>query len=301
MISGYPRDLVGYGSRPPQARWPGGARVAVSVVVNVEEGSERAVIHGDEESENGVNDVIGAEPFAGRDLRVESMFEYGARAGAWRLLRILDEAAVPATVFAVGMAVERHPDLVASFAEAGHEICGHGYRWADYRHIGEATERDHIRRTVAAIETATGARPVGWYTGRTSLNTRRLVVEEGGFLYDSDAYNDDLPYWVQVSGRPHLVLPYSFDTNDMRYVSPAGFGSVEDFVAQVIATFEELYAEGAQAPRMMSIGLHTRLAGRPGRAHALRRVLDHLASHDGVWFARRIDIARHWAEVHPIR
>ena len=199
------------------------------------------------------------------------------------------------------MTVERHPELVAAFAAAGDEICGHGYRWADYRHVDEAIECEHIQRTVAAIEAVTGSRPVGWYTGRTSANTRRLLVAEGGFLYDSDAYNDDLPYWVRVDDRAHLVVPYSFDTNDMRYVSPSGFGSGEDFVSHVTATFDQLYAEGADAPRMMSIGLHTRLAGRPGRARALTRVLEHIASHERVWFARRVDIARHWTQVHPPR
>jgi putative urate catabolism protein len=299
VSGGYPRDLIGYGPKVPQACWPGDARIAVSVVVNVEEGGERNVLHGDDGSESTVNDVIGAEPFAGRDLRVESMFEYGSRAGVWRLQRILAERGTPATILAVGMAVERQPELIAALAAAGHEICGHGYRWIDYRHVDAETERDHIRRTVAAIQAATGCRPVGWYTGRTSPHTRRLLVAEGGFLYDSDDYGDDLPYWATVDGRPHLLIPYSFDVNDMRYVSAGGFASGDDFFSYARDSFDQLYAEGADAPRMMSIGLHTRLAGRPGRARALVRLLDHIAGHEGVWFARRSDIARHWAVHHP--
>ena len=295
MTAAYPRDLAGYGPDVPDPRWPGGARVAVSVVVNLEEGGERSVLHGDDGSESGISDVIGAEPFAGRDLRVESMFDYGARTGIWRLHRLLAERGLPATVFAVGMAVERAPGIVADLAAAGHEICGHGYRWIDYRHVDPAVELDHIRRTVAAIEAATGCRPVGWYTGRTSVHTRRLLVAEGGFRYDSDDYGDDLPYWTDVDGRAHLVLPYTFDVNDMRFVTASGFATGDDFYTYARDSFDQLYAEGAEAPRMLSIGLHARLSGRPGRARAVARLLDHIAGHDRVWFARRRDIAEHWA------
>jgi putative urate catabolism protein len=296
----YPRDLAGYGPRPPDPRWPGGARLALSIVLNWEEGGENAVLHGDPASEAGVSDVVDARPIPGmRNMRVESMFEYGSRAGVWRLLRIFDRYRIPATVFAVGMAVERSPGTVRLMAEAGHEICAHGYRWADYQHTPPEVERDHILRTVAAIEAATGRRPDGWYTGRTSPQTRRLVAEEGGFLYDCDDYSDDLPFWTRAADRPHLVVPYSLDANDMRFVSHAGFSSGDDFYGYLRDTFDMLYEEGATAPKMMSVGLHCRLAGRPGRALALTRFLDHVARHEGVWTARRGDIARHWHAHHP--
>jgi putative urate catabolism protein len=296
----YPRDLLGYGETPPDPRWPGGARLAVSLVVNWEEGGEHNVLHGDAASESALQDVIGAEPWPGmRHPNVESMFEYGSRAGVWRLLRLFERHQVPVTVFAVGMAVERAPGVVRRMAELGHEICSHGYRWIDYRDVDVDTERDHIRRAIAAIEQAVGQRPLGWYTGRSGPNTRRLVVEEGGFVYDSDSYGDDLPYWTVEAGPPHLVIPYTLDVNDMRFVSPAGFGSGDDFFAYLRDSFDVLYAEGAEHPKMMSVGLHTRLAGRPGRTAALARFLDHAAGHPDVWFARRIDIARHWIRTHP--
>ncbi|MCW2869637.1 allantoinase PuuE [Actinacidiphila oryziradicis] len=296
----YPRDLTGYGPEPPHPQWPGGARIAVSIVLNWEEGGENAVLHGDSASEAGGTDVVDARPYPGtRHMRVESMFEYGSRAGVWRLLRIFDRYRTPVTVFAVGMAVERSPETVRRMADAGHEICAHGYRWFDYQYVEPAVERDHIRRTVAAIEAATGERPVGWYTGRTSPQTRRLVVEEGGFLYDCDDYSDDLPFWTRVGDQPHLVVPYSLDANDMRFVSNAGFTSGEDFFRYLRDTFDMLYTEGATAPKMMSVGLHCRLAGRPGRAMALARFLEYAARHEGVWFARRGAIARHWQQRFP--
>ena len=297
---GYPRDLRGYGEHPPAADWPGGARVAISLVVNWEEGGESNILHGDAASEWAIQDVIGAEPWPGRrHPNVESMFEYGSRAGIWRLLRTVERAGVPVTVFAVGMAVERSPDVVRRMAEMGHEIAAHGYRWVDHRHMDEATERRHIQLAVEAIEKATGEKPLGWYTGRSSPNTRRLVLEAGGFLYDSDSYADDLPYWTVEAGRPQLVVPYTLDVNDMRFVSPAGFGTGPDFYHYLKDTFDVLWAEGQDRPKMMSVGLHTRLAGRPGRAAALERFLDYARSHEGVWFARRAEIARHWAQRHP--
>jgi putative urate catabolism protein len=300
VSAGYGRDLAGYGRTPPRADWPGGARLALSFVVNWEEGGENNVMHGDATSEPGISDAVQATAVPGqRHLTSESMFEYGSRSGVWRLLRTFERRSLPLTIFAVGMAVERLPDVVAHMAASGHEICGHGYRWIDYQSVDPATERDHIRRTVAAITAITGQRPLGWYTGRTSPHTRRLVVEEGGFLYDSDAYNDDLPYWTEVAGTPHLVLPYTLDVNDMRFVTPSGFGDGDEFFRYLRDTFDCLYAEGAEAPRMMSVGLHCRLAGRPGRTQALTRFLDHVARHDDVWVARRVDIARHWATTHP--
>ena len=296
----YPRDLLGYGETPPDPRWPGGARIAVSFVLNWEEGGEANVLHGDSASESAIQDVIGAEPWSGRrHPNVESMFEYGSRAGVWRLLRLFDRHHVPLTVFAVGMAVERSPGLVRRMAELGHEICSHGYRWIDYQHVDVDTERAHIRLAIRAIEQAVGDRPLGWYTGRSSPDTRRLVVEEGGFLYDSDSYADDLPYWTVVQGRPHLVIPYTLDANDMRFVSPAGFGTGEDFFFYLKDSFDVLYAEGASQPKMMSVGLHTRLAGRPGRSAALGLFLEYVSGHEHVWCARRVDIARHWIATHP--
>jgi putative urate catabolism protein len=296
----YPRDLHGYGETPPDPHWPGEARLAVSFVINWEEGGEANVLHGDAAAESAIQDVIGAEPWPGvRHPNVESMFEYGSRAGVWRLLRLFETQAIPVTVFAVGMAVERSPAVARRMADLGHEICSHGYRWIDYRDVDPDTERDHIGLAIRAIESAVGERPLGWYTGRCGPNTRRLVVEEGGFLYDSDSYADDLPYWTTVAGAAHLVIPYTLDVNDMRFVSPAGFSSGEDFFSYLRDSFDVLYQEGAEQPKMMSVGLHTRLAGRPGRAAALARFIEYARGHQDVWFARRIDIARHWHQTHP--
>ncbi|MDE3206922.1 MAG: allantoinase PuuE [Acidobacteriota bacterium] len=298
----YPRDLTGYGEQPPHPHWPGGARVAVSFVLNWEEGGENSVLHGDAAAEAAIQDVIGAEPWVGqRHPNVESMFEYGSRAGVWRVVRLFEGAGIPLTVFAVGMAVERSPDVIRRLAGAGHEICSHGYRWIDYRHVDEATERAHVGLAVRAIENAAGQRPLGWYTGRCGPNTRRLVVEHGGFLYDSDSYSDDLPYWTTETGAPHLVVPYTLDVNDMRFVSPAGFASGHDFSDYLKDTFDVLYAEGSTSPKMMTVGLHTRLAGRPGRSAALARFIDYALSHEDVWFTRRVDIARHWMTTHPFQ
>lgn len=296
----YSRAMTGYGRTPPDPYWPGNARVAVNVVVNWEEGGEHNVLHGDAHSESAINDVTDATPRSGeRDLRTESMFEYGSRAGIWRLHRILTEREVPYTVFAVGMAVERSPSVISQLAADGVEICAHHYRWIDYHDVNAEIEREHISRTVTAIEQATGQRPVGWYCGRTSPRTRELVYEEGGFFYDSDDYSDDLPFWVPVGTGKQLVIPYSFDINDMRYVTSSGFSSGNDFADYTCDSFDQLYEEGATSPKMMTIGLHCRIAGRPGRARAVARVLDHIRAHDRVWFARRDQIAAHWRRVHP--
>lgn len=300
MVEPYARDLVGYGSTPPDPAWPGGARLALSFVLNYEEGAENSVLHGDAGSEAGISDALGAIPRLGqRQMTVESMFEYGGRSGVWRIVRLFEQAGLPLTVFAVGMAVERNPAPVRAMADAGHEICSHGYRWIDYQDVDPAVEAEHIARAVEAIERATGERPVGWYTGRTSPNTRRLVVEAGGFLYDSDAYNDDLPYWTRVGETPHLVIPYTLDVNDMRSALPGGFGDAEPFFRYLRDTFDALYLEGAGAPKMMSVGLHCRLAGRPARALALARFLEHVRRFDDVWVATRVAIARHWIARHP--
>lgn len=301
MTQQYPRDLAGYGPAPPHADWPGAARLALQLVLNYEEGGENCVLHGDAASECFLSDLIGADARSGvRHMSMESLYEYGSRVGVWRLLRLFDTYQVPVTVFAVGMAVERYPEPVRALHAAGHEICSHGYRWIDYQHVDSDTERAHISLAVAAIERATGERPLGWYTGRTGPNTRRLVVEHGGFLYDADDYNDDLPFWNAAHGRPHLVIPYTLDANDMRFATAQGFNSGEQFYQYLKDSFDVLYAEGLRTPRMMSVGLHCRLAGRPGRFAALERFLRYARSYDDVWWCRRIDIARHWHAKHPM-
>ena len=296
----YPRDMVGYGRVPPQADWPGGARIAVQFVLNYEEGGENSVLHGDPASETFLSEIVGAAPFVGqRHMNMESLYEYGSRAGVWRLLRLFGRRGLPLTVFAVGMALMRNPEVARAFVEAGHEVACHGWRWIDYHDIDEATEREHMRLAVDAIAKMTGSAPLGWYAGRTSVNTRRLVAEHGGFLYDADAYSDDLPYWESVSGKPQLIVPYALDTNDMRFATTQGFNSGDQFFTYLRDAFDTLYAEGAETPKMLSVGLHCRLVGRPARIAALERFLDHVQQHPQVWICRRIDIARHWMECHP--
>jgi allantoinase len=303
---GYPRDLIGYGRNPPHAKWPRGARVAVQFVLNYEEGGENSVLHGDKTSEQFLSEIIGAAAYEERHLSMESIYEYGSRAGVWRILREFERRTLPLTIFGVSMALERHPDLTAAFVELGHEIAGHGWRWIHYQNVDEATEREHLRRGVEIIKRMTGDAPLGWYTGRDSPNTRRLVVEHGGFLYDSDYYGDDLPFWTTVqtsagSRVPHLVVPYTLDTNDMRFATPQGFNTGEQFFAYLRDAFDVLYAEGEDKPKMLSVGMHCRLLGRPGRFASLQRFLDHVQKHDKVWICRRIDIARHWQATHPFR
>jgi allantoinase len=305
----YPRDMIGYAARPPHARWPGGARVAVQIVLNYEEGAENSVLHGDAGAETLLSELVGATAFPSRHLSMESLYEYGSRAGLWRLLRLFRERRIPVTVFGVAMALERSPAAVETMLEDGHEIASHGWRWISYQQVDEATERAHLARSVETITRLTGKAPEGWYTGRDSPNTRRLVVEHGGFVYDADSYADDLPYWLEVEtrhgGKPHLVVPYALDTNDMRFAMAQGFNSGGQFYAYLRDAFNVLYAEGdpagLDAPKMLSIGLHCRIAGRPGRVAALARFLDHVRRHDGVWIARRLDIARHWIATHPYR
>jgi putative urate catabolism protein len=297
----YPRDMIGYGRRTPHPRWPNDARLALQIVVNYEEGSENCVLHGDRASETFLSEIIGAAAFEMRHMSMESLYEYGSRAGFWRLYRILTARRIPVTVFGVAMALQRNPEAVAAMREADYEIASHGWRWISYQHMDEAAEREHIRLAVETIRALTGAAPVGWYTGRDSPNTRRLVVEHGGFLYDADSYADDLPYWVEVNGKPHLVVPYTLDTNDMRFATAQGFNSGEQFFAYLKDAFDVLYEEGAEHPRMLSVGLHCRLAGRPGRAASLVRFLDYALKHDRVWVCRRADIARHWIAAHSFR
>ena len=296
----YPRDLKGYGRTPPQAEWPNGARLALSIVLNYEEGAEYSVLHGDPHSESILSDLGVASPLIGaRNLNIEQLYGYGSRVGVWRLLDLFGERRIPLTIYAVGMALERNPEVATAIVAAGHEVASHGWRWIDYQDMPEAEERQHISRAVATIERLTGQRPLGWYTGRPSPNTRRLVVAEGGFLYDSDAYDDDLPYWVTVDGKGHLVIPYSFDNNDSRFTRSQGFDLADEFFAYLRDGFDWLYAEGAKMPRMMSVGLHCRLIGKPGRIGGLARFLDHVRRHDDVWLCRRVDIARHWRARHP--
>ena len=293
------RDLAGYGGNPPHPHWPSDARIAVQFVLNVEEGAEQSILNGDEQSESYLHELPGRLPRLGeRDLSVESMYEYGSRAGVWRILEMFQARDLPLTAFAVGLALELNPALGKALSAAGHEVAGHGYRWIDYRILSEAEERRHIRLTIAAIERACGVRPVGWYTGRVSQNTRRLLREEGGFLYLSDAYNDDLPYWL-ADAPPQLVIPYTLVTNDARYLMSNGFASGADFFALLKDAFDLLWQEGERRPKMMSIGLHGRISGHPARAMALARFLDYVQEHDGVWICRRADIARHWMAVHP--
>lgn len=295
----YPRDLVGYGCNPPNPNWPEQARIALQFVINYEEGGESCVLHGDPASEAFLSEIIGAEPLAGaRHMNIESIYEYGSRAGFWRLHRLFTERGIPVTVYGVAMALERHPEAVAAMVEADWEIASHGYRWIDYKYFDEETEREHLLQAIAIHTRVTGSRPLGWYTGRTSPNTRRLVVESGYFLYDADSYADDLPYWVHDYGKPHLVIPYTLDNNDMRFATAQGFNSGDQFFAYLRDAFDVLYAEGETVPKMMSVGLHCRLIGKPGRIASLARFLDYVQQHERVWLCRRIDIASHWHKHH---
>jgi putative urate catabolism protein len=307
----YPRDLRGHGRCPPHPRWPGDARVALQFVLNYEEGGENSVLHGDAGSEQFLSELFNPAAYPARHLSMEGIYEYGARVGVWRILREFERRGLPLTVFGVSMALERCPEVTAAFVELGHEIACHGWRWIHYQTVDEATEREHLQRGVEIIQRLTGERPLGWYTGRDSPNTRRLVADFGGFAYDSDYYGDDLPFWLQVqrsdgTRAPHLVVPYTLDNNDMRFALPQGYSHGDEFFQYLRDAFDVHYAEGARdpaeghgGPAMMSIGLHCRLLGRPGRMRALQRFLDHVQSHDRVWIARRIDIARHWQAVHP--
>jgi len=295
MSNVYPRDLIGYGRTPPDPRWPGQARIAVQFVLNYEEGGENNILHGDPASEAFLSEIVGAQPWPGqRHMNMESVYEYGSRAGFWRIWRLFTRRRVPLTVYGVATALERNPEAVAGMKEAGWEIASHGLKWIEYRDVPEAVEREHLVEAVRLHTEATGERPLGWYLGRCTVHTRKLVMEEGGFLYDSDSYADDLPYWV----GPHLVIPYTLDANDMRFAVAQGFNSGDQFFAYLRDSFDVLYSEGAEAPKMLSIGLHCRLVGRPGRMAALERFLDHVLSHDRVWVTRRIDIARHWHAHH---
>jgi len=312
----YPRDLAGYGRDTPHPQWPGRARVAVQFVLNYEEGGENSVLHGDAGSEQFLSEMFNPASYPARHLSMEGIYEYGSRAGVWRILREFERRRLPLTVFGIGMALQRHPDVAKAFVELGHEIASHGWRWIHYQDTDKGTEREHMRLAIRALEQLTGERHgspgavhgAGWYTGRDSPNTRKLVVDDGGFEYDSDYYGDDLPFWMKVRRSdnivvPHLVVPYTLDCNDMRFSLPQGYSQAEDFYTYLRDTFDALYAEGDPAgldrPRMMSVGMHCRLLGRPGRIVALQKFLDHVERHDHVWVCRRIDLARHWKLIHP--
>ncbi len=302
----YPRDLAGYGRNPPHARWPGQARVALQFVLNYEEGGENCVLHGDPASEQFLSEIVGAAAYPARHMSMESIYEYGSRVGVWRILREFEKRGLPLTVFGVAMALQRSPDVTQAFLELGHEIACHGLRWIHYQSMDIETERAHMQEAVRIFRELTGSAPLGWYTGRDSPNTRQLVVEHGGFAYDSDYYGDDLPFWTEVqtsdgSKAPHLVVPYTLDSNDMRFATPQGFNTSEHFYQYLKDSFDVLYEEGEEAPKMLSIGMHCRLLGRPGRFRALQRFLDYVQSHDKVWICRRIDIAEHWRKSHPYK
>ena len=300
----YPRDLAGYGRNPPHARWPGQARVALQFVLNYEEGGENCVLHGDPASEQFLSEIVGAAAYPARHMSMESIYEYGSRVGVWRILREFEKRGLPMTIFGVATALQRSPEVTQAFQELGHEIACHGLKWIHYQNMDIETERAHMKEAVQIFRELTGSAPLGWYTGRDSPNTRQLVVEHGGFAYDSDYYGDDLPFWTEVetSGgvkAPHLVVPYTLDSNDMRFATPQGFNTSEHFYQYLKDSFDVLYEEGEEAPKMLSIGMHCRLLGRPGRFRALQRFLDYVQSHDKVWICRRIDIAEHWKKTHP--
>ena len=296
-MTDYPRDMRGYGAHPPAANWPNGARTAVQFVINYEEGGENCVLHGDAQSEAFLSEIVGAQPIPEqRHMNMESLYEYGSRAGFWRLHRLFTSRGMPVTVFGVAMALERNPEAVAAMRAAGWEIATHGYRWIDYQHVDETTERAHLQKALAVHERVTGERPLGWYLGRCSPNTHRLVAEEGGFVYNADCYADDVPWWDRSFDAPQLMVPYTLDANDMRFATAQGFNTGKQFYRYLKDTFRTLHAEGG---RMMSIGLHCRLAGRPGRTSAVAKFLDKLAEYDDVWVATRLDIAQHWRETHP--
>jgi len=299
LDTSYPRDLIGYGRDPPHADWPGGARIAIQMVLNYEEGGENCILHGDPASEAFLSDMINPAPVQNaRHMSMEQIYEYGSRAGVWRLLRLFDRYKTPVTVFGVAMAMERNPDVVEAMLEAGHEIASHGWRWINYQDVSERVEREHMSRAIDIHKRLTGQRPLGWYTGRTSPNTRRIVADDGGFLYDADDYSDDLPFWTVVNRRPHLIVPYTLEANDMRF-SGTGLNTGEQFYSYLKDAFDVLYEEGQDRPKMLSIGLHCRIVGRPGKMAGLERFLRYALGHQDVWFARRVEIAKHWRERYP--
>jgi allantoinase len=289
-----PRDMIGYGSKDQKIRWPNNARIAVQIVLNYEEGSENCVLNGDNKSEVFLSEIIGAQPVKGRHINMESLYEYGSRAGFWRLHKLFQEKKIPITVFGVGMALEKNPEVCRAIIEANYEVASHGWRWIDYQNIKKTEEKKHMKLAIRAHTKIFGERPYGWYTGRCSPNTRDLVIEDGGFLYDSDSYSDDLPYWETRNKKKQLIIPYTLDNNDMRFATNQGFNTGDHFFSYLKDSFDVLYEEGKTNPKMMSVGLHCRLIGKPGRVQSLKKFLDYILKHEGVWICKRIDIAKHW-------
>ena len=297
----YPRDMVGYGSKKIEVKWPNNAKIALQIVLNYEEGAENCVLHGDKSSEIFLSEIIGAQPIEGRHINMESIYEYGSRRGFWRIHELFQEKKIPVTIFGVGMALERNQDVCDAIKKANYEVASHGWRWIDYQNVPKAKEKKHMKLAIQSIKKIFGQRPLGWYTGRCSPNTRDLVMEEGGFLYDSDSYSDDLPYWEMRRGKKQLIVPYTLDNNDMRFATNQGFNSGDQFYTYLKDSFDTLYAEGNVYPKMMSIGLHCRLIGRPGRIQSLRRFLDYILKYNDIWICKRIDIAKHWIKNYPLK
>ena len=297
----YPRDMVGYGSKKIEVKWPNNAKIALQIVLNYEEGAENCVLHGDKSSEIFLSEIIGAQPIEGRHINMESIYEYGSRRGFWRIHELFQEKKIPITIFGVGMALERNQDVCDAIKKANYEVASHGWRWIDYQNVPKAKEKKHMKLAIQSIKKIFGQRPLGWYTGRCSPNTRDLVMKEGGFLYDSDSYSDDLPYWEMRRGKKQLIVPYTLDNNDMRFATNQGFNSGDQFYTYLKDSFDALYAEGSVSPKMMSIGLHCRLIGRPGRIQSLRRFLDYILKYNDIWICKRIDIAKHWIKNYPLR
>ena len=297
----YPRDMVGYGAKKLKVKWPNNAKIALQIVLNYEEGAENCVLHGDKHSEVFLSEIIGAQPVKGRHINMESLYEYGSRSGFWRLHKLFQEKKIPITIFGVGMALEKNPEICKAIKDANYEVASHGWRWIDYQSVKKSEEKKHMKLAIKKIKEIFGERPLGWYTGRCSPNTRDLVFEEGGFLYDSDSYSDDLPYWEIRKKKKQLIIPYTLDNNDMRFVSNQGFNTGDHFFSYLKDSFDALYEEGKTNPKMMSVGLHCRLVGRPGRVQSLKRFLEYVLSHEDVWICKRIDIAKHWIKNYPIK
>ena len=297
----YSRNMVGYGSKGPKVEWPNNARIALQIVLNYEEGAENCIINGDKHSEVFLSEIIGAQPVKGRHINMESLYEYGSRSGFWRLHKLFQEKKIPITIFGVGMALEKNPEICKAIKNANYEVASHGWRWIDYQSVKKSEEKKHMKLVIKKIKEIFGERPLGWYTGRCSPNTRDLVFEEGGFLYDSDSYSDDLPYWEIRKKKKQLIIPYTLDNNDMRFVSNQGFNTGDHFFSYLKDSFDALYEEGKTNPKMMSVGLHCRLVGRPGRVQSLKRFLEYVLSHEDVWICKRIDIAKHWIKNYPIK
>ena len=299
MKKNYPRNLVGYGDKEIKAVWPNNSRLALQIVLNYEEGAENSVLHGDKHSETFLSEIIGAQPIKGRHINMESMYEYGSRRGFWRLHKLFQEKNIPVTIFGVAMALERNPDVCKAIKNGNYEVASHGWRWIDYQNVKKNVEKEHMKKAVKSIEKIFGKRPLGWYTGRCSPNTRDLVFDDGGFLYDSDSYSDDLPYWEYKKNKKQLIIPYTLDNNDMRFATNQGFNSGEQFYTYLKDSFDALYEEGKNSPKMMSVGLHCRLIGRPGRIQSLKKFLEYVLKFDDVWICKRIDIAKHWIKNYP--